>query len=330
MTSPVSVVVPVLDEERALGELLRVLTEQLREDDELIVVDGGSSDGSAAVVAAAAAADSRIRLLVAAGTNIPAARNAGIAAASHELVACTDAGCVPAPQWLSALRSALSERRVDLATGVYTVTERSPFEAAMAAACYPDVEEAVSPDALSRWSERLFGRGFDASMPTGRSIGFTREAWAAVGGFPEHLATAEDVTFGRAIVDRGGSAVLVPEARVEWEQRPSVSATARMYYRYGYGDALSGDAKIVIRDVARLAAYSAAPWFLTRGGAGARLLVVAAAAAYLAVPLRRARTRPAPALVSALVPPALALKDLAKAAGCLVGTLDRALDRKRA
>ena len=146
-----SVVVPVLDDERALARLLVVLAAQLQENDELIVVDGGSSDGSPEVVAHASAADLRIRLLAAPGTNIAAARNAGVAAAAHDLVACTDAGCTPAPQWLSALRSALSESGAGLATGVYAVSERNAFEAAMAAACYPDVEEAVSPDALSRW-----------------------------------------------------------------------------------------------------------------------------------------------------------------------------------
>ncbi len=312
-----------------MGQLLGILAAQMQANDELLVVDGGSSDGSGAVVAEASAADTRIRLLVASGTNIPAARNVGTAAAAHDLVACTDAGCVPAPGWLSALRSALSESDADLATGVYTVAERNVFEAAMAAACYPDLEEAVSPDTLSRWSERLFGRGFDASMPTGRSIAFTRDAWAAVGGFPEQLSTAEDVTFGRAIVERGGSAVLVPEARVEWEQRPTVSATARMYFRYGRGDALSGDTKIVMRDVGRLAAYSITPWLLKRGGAGVRLFVIAAGAAYLAVPMRRAQRRPSRAVVSALLIPALALKDLSKAAGCLAGSFDRLSTRSR-
>ena len=322
---PMSIIVPVLNEEVALRSLLGILTAQMDTEDELIVVDGGSSDGTISVVQEVSVADQRVRLLVASGTNIPQARNAGVTAAKHDRIACTDAGCVPADSWLDALRSTLSDPSVDLATGVYSVAEKDAFESAMAAACYPDIEEALDPDALSRWSARLFGRSFDAAMPTGRSVAFTRRAWASVGGFPEHLATAEDVTFGLAIVQAGGSAILVPEALVEWEQRPTAAATARMYYRYGYGDALSGDTGLILRNLGRLAAYSFAAYALTHGSAASRLLLAAGGAAYLAAPLRRASRRPSPALVAVGVIPTVALKDLSKAVGCAVGIAARSL-----
>jgi hypothetical protein len=56
---------------------------------------------------------------------------------------------------------------------------------------------------------------------------------------------------------------------------------------------------------------------LTRGSATARRLIFAGGLAYGSVPLLRARHRPRPLGVAFLIPAALALKDVSKAAGTL-------------
>jgi glycosyltransferase involved in cell wall biosynthesis len=317
---PVSVVTTVRNEGAGIDALLDRLLPQLRPDDELVVVDGGSTDDTAARVHARAEADHRVRLLEAPGTNIPAGRNHGIAQATHEVVACTDAGCRPADGWLGALRRAFAaDPRPDLVTGVYRAEARTPSEEAMAVANFPAPEEARRRGPLVRAYGALLGRNFDPSMPTGRSVAFTREAWAAVGGFPEHLDTGEDVTFGRAIAAMGRRCVLAADAEVSWTPRPDLRSTARMYERYGYGGGLSGDRKLVARDVARAAAYVLGPIAFLTGGRWTRRAVSAAGAAYLSLPIARARKRGRPLLVAALVPFALALKDVAKAVGCIRG-----------
>jgi hypothetical protein len=75
------------------------------------------------------------------------------------------------------------------------------------------------------------------------------------------------------------------------------------------------------RDMLRAGAYLAGPAVMAAGGRIGRRAVAAGALAYLSLPVLRAR-RAGPAAV-ALVPPALALKDLAKAAGCILGLRDR-------
>jgi GT2 family glycosyltransferase len=322
-----SVVTTVLDEGPAADALVARLRRQLAEGDELVVVDGGSKDDTVERVAAHARDDTRVMVLQAPGAGISAGRNIGVRAAAHRVIASTDAGCEPADTWLDAMRGAFIDSDTDLVTGVYRVTERSAFESAMAAACYPDPREARRSPPLTRLSAFLFGRAFDATMPTGRSMAFTREAWDRVGGFPEDLRTAEDITFGRTIAASGGRCVLSTDALVAWAHRPTLRATACMYARYGAGSARSGDARLIARDLLRAGAYAAAPLAAWRGGARLRGILGLAGAFYLAVPAGRvlrgdhgaART----GWILALLPVAAAVKDVAKAAGCVGAGLGR-------
>jgi glycosyltransferase involved in cell wall biosynthesis/GT2 family glycosyltransferase len=321
---PVSVVVTVLNEGTAVDELIAAVARQLGDGDELVLVDGGSTDDTPVRIHRWREREKRIRLLSVPGANIAAGRNAGVAAARNEVIACTDAGCRPASGWLGALRSRfLGDDPPSLVTGIYRVGADGPLQAAMAVALYPDPEEASSPTLPARWYGRLLGRTFDAAFATGRSVAFTRDSWKVVGGFPEHLDAAEDVVFARAIVAAGRRCVLSTEAEVEWAQRSSLAETARMFYRYGVGDGRSGDRTLIGRNLVRCVAYLGAPLVWRAAGRKGRLAVAAGAVGYLSMPLLRARRRPRPVAVAGLVPVAVALKDLSKAAGCLRGLVDR-------
>ncbi len=317
-TPPMSVVTTVLDDVEGLTDLLTAIVPQLADGDELVVVDGGSTDGTASVARRAAEADPRVRVVVEPGAGISRGRNVGIALARHDLIACTDAGCVPVPGWLDAMRRACHRHpEVGLWTGTYRVLGERPWELALVAVGYPSIEEAGRRTPLVRAYGRLFGRAFDASMPTGRSVAFTRSAWRAAGGFPEHLATGEDVLFGRRVVAAGHSAGLVRDAEVHWAQRPTLRANLRMLRRYGEGSGNSLDARLMGRDLARAVAYTAAAGAAVRGGPSARSAVAAGAALYLSLPLARALRGPRPLATAALVPPLAVARDLVKAYGAL-------------
>jgi glycosyltransferase involved in cell wall biosynthesis len=317
---PVSVVTTVLDEGAVIDRTLEVLQAQLGRDDELIVVDGGSRDGTVERIRSFAAADARIRLIESPGSGIAQGRNVGITQARHQVVACTDAGCVPWPGWLAAFRRAFAEPHpADLVTGVYEVTGGNAFDRAMALSSYPQIDESLHPRLLVRIYGRLFGRTFEASLPTGRSVAFSVEAWQAVGGFPEALNTAEDVSFGRSIAATGRRCVLDVDAGVIWGQRPSVAKTARMYFAYGKGGARSWDLRVGGRDIVRALAYPLVVAALVWGGTGFRVLALVASAAYLSLPLVRVIRARESVLVAALIPIALAVKDLSKAAGYIAG-----------
>lgn len=323
-TPPISVVTTMLNDEASAKDLMSALVPQLGPRDELIVVDGGSSDGTAEVVRAFAAFDIRVRLIIEPGAGISQGRNTGIRAASYDAIACTDAGCVPVPGWLGAFRRAFARHpEVDLWTGTYRVEARAPWEHALAAVGYPRIEELAHPTPLVRLYGRLFGRAFDPTMPTGRSVAFARVAWASVGGFPEDLQTGEDVLFGRSIVADGGRARMVRDAEVSWAQRPTFRANLTMYRRYGEGSGNSLDRRLLGRDLARVAAYGAATGIAVRGSTGARAAVTAGLAAYLSLPVARAATGPAPVCSVAMVPVVAAARDLAKGYGALTATVRR-------
>ena len=295
---PITVITTVLDEADAVDRLLHRLVRQLTQPgDEIVVVDGGSRDATAARVRAWADRDPRVRLIVSPGAGISAGRNAAVRAARNTLIACTDAGCDPLPGWLAAFRQAAGEGHTSdrqarsrpgrLFTGVYRVAAQEPLQAASAAVGYPDPGELRHPSLLVRAYGRLLGRCFDASRPTGRSMAFDVSVWRAAGGFPEHLQTGEDVLFGQAAVARGATATLVSDAEVVWTQRARLRDTARMYHRYGEGSGRSRDARLLGRDLGRLAAYTVGGALAMRGGRLGRGAVVAGAAVYLSLPLAR-------------------------------------------
>lgn len=83
----VSVVVPVRDGAAFVAEALESVAAQSRPAEEVIVVDDGSADDSAAI----AASFDGVRVLRQAPAGPAAARNAGVAASSGELIAFLDA-----------------------------------------------------------------------------------------------------------------------------------------------------------------------------------------------------------------------------------------------
>jgi Glycosyl transferase family 2/Glycosyl transferases group 1 len=315
---PVSVVVTVLNEGTELGRLVEDLLPQIADDDEIVIVDGGSTDGSVAALAQ----HPRLRVDVVPGASISAGRNHGIRIARNAVIICTDAGCVPEPGFVDGFRRAFAVAEPPaLVSGVYTVLAGSSMQRAQALACYPQPAEVRRPSLFVRVYTRLFGTGFDPRFAVGRCMAFTRDHWARADGFPEHLATGEDVSFGLAVA-RNGACVASTDAVVGWTQRDGLAATWRMYRGYGRASTDGGDPALLVRDGIRALAYVIVPALVIRPRG--RRLVAAGAAAYLSLPVLRAVRARAPMATVALLPIALVVKDLGKLAGALQG-----LDRRR-
>ena len=116
MTARVSVIVPVRDGAAHVGRCLAALCAQSWPPDalEIIVVDDGSIDETRGRVR-----DHPVTLLVERGGRGPyAARNAGLARATGEILAFTDADCVPAKDWVARGVEVLDAEAADLAGGL--------------------------------------------------------------------------------------------------------------------------------------------------------------------------------------------------------------------
>ena len=282
-TRPVSVVMTVFNEADNIETVLRTLLAQTRPPDEIVIVDGGSTDGTSGVIEqlaqdTASLGPTRLTYLVRPGANISQGRNAAIAAATHELIAVTDAGVRLNSDWLENLTAPFS--RDGKATGVEVVAgffradpdPASPFQVAMGATVLP-VEDEIEPEKF---------------LPSSRSVAFTRRAWQAAGGYPEWLDYCEDLIFDLDLKEKGFAFAWQPSALALFAPRRSLKAFWLQYYRYARGD---GKANLFLkRHLLRYFTYGVAapvglvgawrfPWL--------GVLVVGAGLAYLRQPYRR-------------------------------------------
>lgn len=212
-----SVVVPVLDDAPRLAACLDALAAQREAPAfEVLVVDNGSTDDSVAV---ASAHPLQPVVLRESRPGSYAARNTGAAAARGEVLAFTDADCVPAVDWLTAgLRAA---QRAPVVGG----------SVRMARSAAPSVWERYDRAVYLRQQELVETQGFAATA----NLWVTGEAWRAVGAFEPALQSSGDLEWGRRAAARGCAPVYASDVVVEHAPRSSARATWRLHRRLGAG-----------------------------------------------------------------------------------------------
>ena len=184
---PVSVVATVLNEVQDIGRVVYSLLAQNPPAAEVIVVDGGSSDGTwewldsaqATYPSLIAIRDETCSLKHSPGP-VSRGRNVAIAVSSVQIIACADAGCTYAPDWLANLTGPLVSGQAQYALG---------------GTC-------LDPDDYTAWdvaSAPFFSIKLAPAEPTksctARSMAFTKELWRQIGGFPEDVLVGEDTLF---------------------------------------------------------------------------------------------------------------------------------------
>ncbi len=225
----VSVIATVYNEADAIGPLLTSLAAQTRVPDEIVICDGGSDDGTVEQIGAwAALSQMPVKVIVESGANISRGRNVAIAAAQGPVIAATDAGVRLDAKWLEYLvapwqHSSSGAEPVAVA-GFFLPDVDGAFQSAMAATVLPLPEE-IDPERF---------------LPSSRSVAFTKEAWAAVGGSPEWLDYCEDLIFDfgiNALRPQQRSAFSwAPQAVVYFRPRTSLASFWTQYFRYARGD----------------------------------------------------------------------------------------------
>src|SRR5579864_2083436 len=107
---PVSVVMPVRNEERHLAESVRhVLSQDYPGKFELVLAVGPSADRTEQIARDLAAAEPRLTVVANPAGKIPAALNAAVRAARHAVIARVDGHALLPPGYLKAAAVALTE-----------------------------------------------------------------------------------------------------------------------------------------------------------------------------------------------------------------------------
>lgn len=291
-----------------IDDFVDAVLSQTRQPEEFVVVDAGSDDGTVDRLRQRLAEGVPITLVVAPGLNRSAGRNRALAESTAELVAVTDVGAIPRPDWFERIIAPFeTDPDVDVVAGYYEPPPGTVLEQAVAAATVPAVEE-VNPDTF---------------LPSGRSVALRRQAWEAVGGYPEWTLFAEDTVFGLTLRQQGFRFRFEPRAKVWWRPETRPLRLLKQFYWYARGDSRC---RLWFRHYTKAFLLAAGTLGLTGAGFAAPVCwwgLPGIGLVYYVRHLLRARRRTSSPVAVALAPLVNVLVDAALATGYLRGLADR-------
>lgn len=218
----VSIVIATYNGARTLEPCLNAVTRLNYPDYEIIIVDDGSSDSTPEIAARFPAT----RYMCQPNSGLSAARNAGIAAATGEIIAFTDDDCRPDEDWLHYLVGDLLRSDFAAIGGHnFLPPEDSPVAAAVAA----------SPGGPAH--VMLTDR--EAEHIPGCNMAFYKWALQAIGGFdPVFRKAGDDVDVCWRLQAEGHKIGFSPAGFVWHYRRATVKAYLKQQAGYGEAEAL--------------------------------------------------------------------------------------------
>ncbi|NYE49706.1 glycosyltransferase involved in cell wall biosynthesis [Spinactinospora alkalitolerans] len=221
----VSVVTPILNEERHLAAAVRhVLSQDYPGELEVVLAVGPSKDRTQEAADSLAAADPRVKVVPNPTGRTPAGLNAAIAASSHPIVARIDGHAMMPADYLRVAVETLQETGADNVGGIMAAEGETPWEQAVAAAMTSKVGV----------GNARFHTGGEGGPADTVYLGvFRRSALERVEGYDEAFLRAQDWEMNHRIRQTGGVVWFQPRMRVSYRPRPNVKALARQYFHYG-------------------------------------------------------------------------------------------------
>ncbi|GAA3013980.1 hypothetical protein JCM13580A_40720 [Streptomyces drozdowiczii] len=221
----VSVIMPVLNEERHLRNSIRhILEQEYAGEMEVVIALGPSTDRTDEIAAELVAEDPRVHTVPNPTGRTPAALNAAIEASSHPIVVRVDGHGMLSPNYIATAVRLLEETGAQNVGGIMHAEGENAWEDAVAAAMTSKIGV----------GNAAFHTGGQAGPAETVYLGvFRREALEKADGYNVEFIRAQDWELNFRIREAGGLIWFSPELRVQYRPRPSVRALAKQYKDYG-------------------------------------------------------------------------------------------------
>jgi len=216
----ISVIVPAYNEENGIAACIQALLAQDYPQDrrEIIIVDNNSKDRTREIIQ-----KFPVTLLVESEIQGPAAaRNRGILAAHGEIIAFTDADCLPRPDWLRNLAKVFTSADIVGAVG----NLRGIGNEGLISKFMEEVNTVQSHEGSSYW------------YVITANAAYRRAAVLKLGLFKVNLYNGEDIDLGLRAQIELGRVVGAPDAIVDHPFENSWDEITERFRRYGYSEIL--------------------------------------------------------------------------------------------
>lgn len=227
----ISVLVPVLDEERHIRETVAAMQAQRFDGTiELLYADGGSEDRTREILLELAASDPRIRVLDNPRRRTASGLNVCLREACGEFVARMDAHTFYADRYLATGVERLRHGDTEWVSGPAVPRPVGAVSRAVALA----LASWLGRGGSRKWSDDM-ATAEERELDTGVFGGVWRRATVLeAGGWDERWPINQDSEMASRFLERGARLVCLPEMAGYYVPRDSVAALARQYFRYGF------------------------------------------------------------------------------------------------
>lgn len=221
----VSVIMPVLNEERHLSEAVAgILGQDWDGPLEIILALGPSTDRTDEVARRLQALDDRLVLVPNPSGRTPSGLNAAISAVRYQVVVRVDGHALLPAGYVSRAVETLRRTGADNVGGVMLAEGRTDYEQAVARAMTTSLGVGAAPFHVG---------GTEGEAETVYLGCFRTSALTRVGGYDESFLRAQDWEMNHRIRDTGGVVWFDPGLVVTYRPRGSTRALARQYFHYG-------------------------------------------------------------------------------------------------
>jgi glycosyltransferase involved in cell wall biosynthesis len=229
MEPRISIIVPCYNEAGFIKKLLENIIEQdyPRKKSEVYIVDGMSTDGTREIIAGFISEYPFIHFLDNERRYVPFALNKGILASTGEVIVRLDAHSEYPHDYVSRLVTQLYRLNADNVGGAWITLPGDAKVKSLAIAT-----AMASPFGVGNAHYRLTMneiREVD-TVPFGC---FRREVFERTGLFDEDLIRNQDDTYNAKLKKNGGKIFLIPDIKIRYYARTSVTSTIKMFYQYG-------------------------------------------------------------------------------------------------